>query len=70
MCQICSGPDQAQHGDRRDRDDVDRLDGDDDGALVDPVGGDPADQDERHQAAPRQVATSDSDAGSLSIAMT
>ena len=41
---------QSQHGDRRHGDDVDRLDGDDDGALVDAIGGDPADQDERDQA--------------------
>ena len=41
---------QSQHRDRRYDGDVDGLDGDDDGALVDAVRGDSADQQEGHQA--------------------
>ncbi len=50
MCQIRSAPIELSTADRRHRDHVHGLDGDDDAALIDAVGGDATDQHERHQA--------------------
>ena len=71
MCQIRSAPTEPNTATADTATMLTALDDDDDRALGDPVGGDAADQDERHQARrPGTSATSDSDAGSLSRAMT